>query len=40
MASKKDCMVGFGILPTDVYFHYTTVSEHLWYSVYYQRIPI
>lgn len=27
MISKKDTMVGFGILPTDVYFQYTTVSQ-------------
>ncbi|KAJ8584275.1 acetoacetate-CoA ligase [Rhizopogon salebrosus TDB-379] len=30
MASKKDCMVGFGILPTDVYFHYTTTGWMMW----------
>jgi acetoacetyl-CoA synthetase len=27
MNTKKDCLVGFGILPTDVYFQYTTVSQ-------------
>jgi acetoacetyl-CoA synthetase len=27
MISKKDAMVGFGILSTDVYFQYTTVSQ-------------
>ena len=27
MISKKDAMVGFGVLPTDVYFQYTTVSQ-------------
>ena len=29
MNSKKDCNIGFGILPTDVYFQYTTVRKHL-----------
>lgn len=30
MNSKKDCMVGFGILPTDVYFQYTTTGWMMW----------
>jgi len=30
MNSKKDCMVGFGILPTDVYFQYSTVSNPIY----------
>ncbi|KAG1752792.1 hypothetical protein EDB19DRAFT_1892832 [Suillus lakei] len=30
MNSKKDCMVSFGILPTDVYFQYTTTGWMMW----------
>jgi len=30
MNSKKDCHIGFGILPTDVYFQYTTVRKCLY----------
>ncbi|KAH7888882.1 acetoacetate-CoA ligase [Phlebopus sp. FC_14] len=30
MNSKKDCHVGFGILPTDVYFQYTTTGWMMW----------
>ncbi|KIJ18607.1 acetoacetate---CoA ligase [Paxillus involutus ATCC 200175] len=30
MNSKKDCYVGFGILPTDVYFQYTTTGWMMW----------
>ncbi|KAG9316731.1 acetoacetate-CoA ligase [Chiua virens] len=29
MNSKKDIHIGFGLLPTDVYFQYTTVGERL-----------
>ncbi|KAH7927543.1 acetoacetate-CoA ligase [Leucogyrophana mollusca] len=28
--SKKDCLVGFGILPTDTYFQYTTTGWMMW----------
>ncbi|KAG6335256.1 hypothetical protein ID866_3831 [Astraeus odoratus] len=28
--SKKDCFVGFGMLPTDVYFQYTTTGWMMW----------
>lgn len=30
MNSKKDCMIGFGILSTDVYFQYTTTGWMMW----------
>ena len=30
MNSKKDCNISFGILPTDVYFQYTTVRKRLY----------
>ncbi|OJA20068.1 hypothetical protein AZE42_02485 [Rhizopogon vesiculosus] len=30
MNTKKDCLVGFGILPTDVYFQYTTTGWMMW----------
>lgn len=30
MNTKKDCMVGFDILPTDVYFQYTTTGWMMW----------
>ncbi|EIW83199.1 acetoacetate-CoA ligase [Coniophora puteana RWD-64-598 SS2] len=30
MNVKKDCMIGFGILPTDVFFQYTTTGWMMW----------
>ncbi|KAF9237547.1 acetoacetate-CoA ligase [Melanogaster broomeanus] len=30
MNSKKDCHIGFGTLPTDVYFQYTTTGWMMW----------
>jgi hypothetical protein len=33
MNSKKDFNIGFGILPTDVHFQYTTVRKRIYYEM-------